>query len=103
MWKENTPNGASMMLMSPPGAENNDAETNDFIISTKLHLQMSDKITEKEFLKYTDKSVKAPSSLEEGLEVMRLQRDCFEVFLSAEALCIKAYSDFLDRLQSNEG
>ena len=104
MWKENTPNGASMMLMSPPGAENNDAEENDFIISTKLHLQTSDKTTEKEFLKYTDKSVKVPSSLEEGLEVMRLQRDYFEVFLSAVALSIKAYSDFLDRLQKqNQG
>ena len=70
------------------------------MITTKMHLKMSDQITDKEFLKYTDKSVKAPATFEEGIEVMHLQRDAFEAFVGAGSLLVQGYNSFLAKLES---
>ena len=99
-WNSDKPDGASMMLMAAPGVDNSEAEENDYIITTKMHLQMSDQITEKEFIKYTDKSVKAPATFEEGVEVMSLQRDAIETFVGAGALIIQRYNTFLIKIQA---
>jgi hypothetical protein len=101
-WAATKPDGISMLLMSAPGVDNDDAVENDFIISTKLHLKMTDKITEKEFRKYTDKSVKTPSSFYECIEVMQLQCDCLEVCLGDSALVVEQYAMFLLALKENK-
>ena len=99
-WNSDKPDGASMMLMAAPGVDNSKAEENDYIITTKMHLQMSDQITEKEFVKYTDKSVMAPATFEEGIEVMSLQRDAFETFLGVGSMIVQCCNTFLVKIQS---
>ena len=61
---------------------------------------MSDQVTEREFVKYIDKSVKAPATFEEGIEVMSLQRDAFETFLRVGFMIVQCYNSFLAKLES---
>ena len=80
--------------MSAPGVENEDIEENNRIITTKLQLMLQDKITDNEFRKYSDKSVKVPSSIEEMIEVLQLQCTCFEVFLTSNSI-VDSYESFI--------
>ena len=76
-----TPGGTSIHLMSAPGVDNEEVEENSRIIATKLQLRLQSKITESEFRKYSDKSVKVPSSLEEMIEVFQLHCTCYSFHL----------------------
>ena len=98
-----TPGGTSIHLMSAPGVDNEDVEENSRIIATKLHLKLQSKITESEFRKYSDKSVKVPSSLEEMIEVFQLHCTCFEVFLTSESILVDCYQSFISDLKEMKG
>ena len=95
-----TPGGTSLHLMSAPGVDNEDIEDNSRIIATKLQLKLAEKITESEFRKYSDKSIKVPTSLEEMIEVFQLQCTCFEVFLTGDSIVVDSYQSFIKELQN---
>ena len=97
------PGGTSIHLMSAPGVENEDIEENHRIITTKLQLMLQDKITDNEFRKYSDKSIKVPSSMEEMIEVLQLQCTCFEVFLTSESIVVDSYETFIADLREMRG
>ena len=97
------PGGTSIHLMSAPGVENEDIEENDRIITSKLQLMLQDKITDNKFRKYSDKSIKVPSSMEEMIEVLQLQCTCFEVFLTSESIVVDSYESFIADLREMRG
>ena len=98
-----TPGGISLHLMSAPGVDNEDIEENSRIIATKLQLKLAEKITESEFRKYSDKSIKVPESLEEMIEVFQLQCTCFEVFSTSDSIIVDSYQSFIKELQNMKG
>ena len=97
------PSGTSIHLMAAPGIGHEAIVENDRIITTKLQLQMQDKITDSEFIKYSDKSVKVPSTLDEMLEVFQLHCTCFEVFLTSNSVAVDSYQSFITDLKEMRG
>ena len=89
--------------MAAPGIEHEAIVENDRIITTKLQLQLQDKITDSEFIKYSEKSVKVPSTLDEMLEVFQLHCTCFEVFLTSDSVAVDSYQAFITDLKEMRG